>query len=236
MNVTRCIERMMIAVFGLLIINGCGDKKSPTEPQDEITGTVSDVDGNNYRTVKIGTQWWMAENLKVKHYRNGEAIPIISDSAAWKNLTTGACCSYNNGINTFGLLYNWFATADSRKIAPEGWHVPSRLEWDTMAEFLGGSSVAGGKMKEMGTLNWKSPNAGATNVSGFNALPYGNRGNGYSHWDYCNFGTHANFWSLTEFPNNNKWGYFCAMEFSTPELIFYQLDKKMGFSIRCVKD
>ncbi len=232
--------RCAFAFVLLLSLGGCSDKKNNPVAPAETTGTVTDIDGQQYKTVKIGEQWWMAENLAVKHYRNGDAIPIVADSAAWKNLTTGAFCIYENqsmAEYAHGLLYNWYAVMDNRKIAPEGWHVPSSADWQTLASSLGGSPVAGGKMKETGTTRWKSPNTGATNESAFNALPVGNRDPGYANnYGYRNRGTHANFWSCTEFYNNNLWANFCAMEFATQELIFYQLDKRFGFSIRCVKD
>jgi len=114
---------------------------------------VVDIDGNFYAVVKIGDQWWMAENLKVIHYRNGDAIPNVT-LREWSALTTGAYCDWGNDPNNagiYGRLYNWYTVADSRKIAPEGWHVSSDEEWQTLVDYLGGSSVAGGKMKETGT-------------------------------------------------------------------------------------
>ena len=152
--------------------------------------TMTDIDGNTYTTVKIGDQWWMAENLKVTHYRNGEEIPNITDNTEWANLTSGAYCDYDNNPNnvaTYGRLYNWYSIEDSRDLAPDGWHVPSRDEWQTMIEYLGGDGIAGGKLKESGTEHWLSPNEGATNESGFSALPSGMRGD------------NAHFYSINEF-------------------------------------
>ena len=111
-------------------------------------GTVTDIDGNLYYTVKIGEQWWMLENLRVTHYRNGDAIPNVTDDAEWEGLSTGAYCDYDNdpaNVATYGRLYNWYAVGDSRNIAPAGWHVPSDDEWQTLVDYLGGSSVAGGE-------------------------------------------------------------------------------------------
>ncbi len=107
--------------------------------------TVTDIDGNVYRTVKIGTQVWMAENLKTTKYRNGDPIANVTNGASWKALTTGAYCWYNNDAEnkvTYGGLYNWFVVADSRKIAPTGWHVPTDAEWTVLTDFLGGLKVA----------------------------------------------------------------------------------------------
>lgn len=107
---------------------------------EDITGTVTDIDGNVYQTVKIGNQWWMAENLKVSHYQNSDAIPNVTNNSDWGNLSTGAYCAYNNdnvNISTYGLLYNWYAVADSRELAPTGWHVPTDEEWKQLEMSLG---------------------------------------------------------------------------------------------------
>ena len=159
---------------------------------------MTDIDGNTYQTVKIGNQWWIAENLNVTHYQNGDAIPNVTDSAAWWGLTSGAYCNYNNdaaNVAVYGRLYNWYAVHDSRNIAPAGWHVPSDAEWQTLVDYLGGDPVAGGKMKEAGTTHWISPNTGATNESGFSGLP-----GGYRHTDgyYYDISYSASFWTFTE--------------------------------------
>ncbi len=148
-------------------------------------GMMTDIDGNEYKTITIGTQTWMAENLKTTKYRNGDPIANVTENTAWTALATGAFCWYNNDAASYkaiyGALYNWYAAADSRNIAPAGWHVPSDLEWATLFEYLGGESLAFGKLKETGTTHWLTPNADATNISGFTALPGGQRScdNGY---------------------------------------------------------
>lgn len=150
---------------------------------------VIDIDGNVYQIVTIGTQVWMAENLKVTHYRNGDVIPNVTDGPTWAGLTTGAYCEYDNNVAsvaTYGRLYNWYAAVDTRNIAPDGWHVPSDEEWKQLETYLGMSqaeadaiglrgSDEGGMLKETGTSHWDSPNTGATNESGFTALPGGHR-------------------------------------------------------------
>jgi uncharacterized protein (TIGR02145 family) len=152
-------------------------------------GTMTDFDGNVYKTITIGskgsksTQTWMAENLKVTHYQNGDPIPYVTDTT-WMNLSTGAYCNYNYtsaNSTTYGHMYNLFSIIDGRNIAPTGWHVASADEWNSMINFLGGASIAGGKLKETGTTHWKLPNAGATNSSGFTAIPGGggNDGGGF---------------------------------------------------------
>jgi uncharacterized protein (TIGR02145 family) len=120
----------------------------------------------------------MAENLRTTKYSDSTEIPNVTDNTAWEALTTGAYCNYNNTtsadtIATYGRLYNWYAATDSRNIAPAGWHVPTDAEWTTLTTYLGGESVAGGKMKETGITHWISPNTGATNESGFSATPAG---------------------------------------------------------------
>jgi len=205
------------------------------------TGTVTDIDENVYQTVKIGDQWWMAENLKVTHYRSGEAIPNVTDGVEWSNLSNGACCSYDkadSNIAIYGLLYNWFAVADSQNIAPAGWHVPSNLEWQVLVDYLGGDPVAGGKMKASGTIQsgdglWQEPNEGATNESGFSALPGGSRGiaSGY----YFNIGYYGLWWSATEYYSNYAW--YNILGFSYSDIIrYYYSNKQDGFSVRCVRD
>ena len=195
---------------------------------------VTDYDGNTYFVVKIGDQCWMAQNLKVTHYRNGDPIPNVTDSAEWENLTTGAYCEYANdpaNVATYGRLYNWYAVDDIRNIAPEGWHVPTDAEWQTLVDYLGGSSVAGGKLKEAGTTHWNPPNTGATNESGFTALPGGYRyGNGYFH----HMGYYAFFWSSTELDSNYAWLRILGYDGSQVGRNYGY--KHSGFSFRCVRD
>jgi uncharacterized protein (TIGR02145 family) len=196
------------------------------------TGTVTDIDSNIYKTVKIGNQWWMAEDLKVTRYSNGDKIPNIMDNSKWTGLTAGAMCIYNNdNTKTHNRLYNWYAVNDSRNIAPEGWHVPSKTEWETLFSYLGGANIAGGKMKEIGTNYWLSPNEGATNESGFSAIPGGYRlGSGI----LISFKNRAYFWSSTEDSGETAWACFLSCFYS--DVFFSSNEKKYGFIVRCVKD
>ncbi|OVE78708.1 hypothetical protein BVY01_04640 [bacterium I07] len=199
-----------------------------------VSKTVTDIDGNVYRTIKIGNQVWMAENLKVTHYRNGDPIPHVTSTTAWSNLSTGAYCNYENtasNVSTYGCLYNWYAVNDSRKIAPVGWHVPTDAEWRTLVDYLGGSGVAGGKMKESGTLHWKSPNTGATNSSDFSVLPGGYRNNP---GDFYSVGSDAPFWSSTEGSSLSAWGW--RLGYSISGVRRGKDDKPSGFSVRFVRD
>jgi uncharacterized protein (TIGR02145 family) len=182
---------------------------------------VTDIDGNIYQAIRLGDQWWMAENLKVAHYRNGDAIPNVIDSGTWYDLTTGAYCNYKNSANNadiYGRLYNWYAVRDNRRIAPAGWHVATDGEWQKLIDYLGGDAVAGGKMKEAGTTHWWNPNTGATNESDFSALPGGYR---LEYADDHELGNEAWFRGL---------GYFDSEVFRNSGFKVY------GFSVRCVRD
>lgn len=199
------------------------------------TGTMTDIDGNVYQTVKIGNQWWMAENLKVTHYRNGEAIPHVLSQYEWRGLDTGAYCYFDNdtdNISTYGLLYNWFAVDDSRNLAPPGWHVPTVADMAELMDYLGGEAVAGGKLKEAGTAHWNYPNTGADNSSGFTALPGGMRaGDGY-----YDLRGGAYFWTSEENIFNNRLGFYNHLDLRNATLGSGSFPKYNGFSIRLVKD
>jgi len=142
---------------------------------DITYGTMTDQEGNVYKTVTIGTQTWMAENLRTTLYNDSTPIPHVTVDSDWSTLTTGAFCNLHNTtdvnfIATYGRLYNWHAI-NTGKLAPTGWHVPTDAEWTTLVTFLGGSTVAGGELKEVGSTHWQSVNVAATNSSGFTGLP-----------------------------------------------------------------
>ncbi len=199
-------------------------------------GIMTDQDGNAYKTIKIGTQTWMAENLRVTKYRNGDPIPNVTDSATWITLTTGAYCNYENTTNmdkicTSGRLYNWFTVADNRNIALTGWHVPTDAEWITLITFLGDKFVAGGKMKEIGTTHWLSPNTGATNESGFSASPAGDRGD---NGRFVNLGEGVSYWSITQSSASNAWS--CYIGFFSEYCFSGSPPNATGFAVRLLKD
>ncbi|MBN2017846.1 MAG: hypothetical protein JW794_06960, partial [Candidatus Cloacimonetes bacterium] len=198
-----------------------------------VTGTVTDIDGNVYNTIKIGTQWWMTENLKVTHYQNGDLIPEVNDLNVWDTLQSGASCIYNGdpaNEEIYGRLYNFYAVEDERGLPPEGWHIPSRGDWEVLCEFLGGGDIAGGKMKTTGTLEagtglWLEPNYGATNESGFSAQPGGGLYAG------C-IGFGAYFWSTFIDDYGDNVGYeLLHNRYRCREDIF---DMEAGLSVRCV--
>jgi uncharacterized protein (TIGR02145 family) len=193
----------------------------------------TDGDGNNYQVVQIGTQTWMGENLKTTKYNDGTNIPLVTDPVAWLNLTNPGYCWYNNDISnkpSYGAIYNFYAVSTG-KICPSGWHVPLDSEWSVLTDYLGGSTVAGNKLKDSGTDYWQSTSAMTTNESGFTALPGGDRyitsNGGYIFYDLS---YSAVFWTGTY--------NFSRRINSTSSEIFRVAfgNNASGFSIRCLKD
>ena len=188
-----------------------------------------------YQSVGICCQSWMVKNLQVTTYRNGDPISKVTDAATWAGLTTGAYCYYNNDSTTYaatyGKLYNWYAVNDSRGLAPEGWHIPTDFEWTTLSNCLGGDLVAGGPLKEVGTTHWTSPNNGATNLSGFTGLPGGSRSVGGTFTDVGLFGY---WWTATEDAAGQVW--FRGLVYLNDDVDKYNVNKRYGYSVRCVKD
>jgi uncharacterized protein (TIGR02145 family) len=184
----------------------------------------------------------MSENLRVTKFRNGEPIPNISDPVEWRLLSVSAYCNYTNDsayVASYGRLYNWFSVNDIRNIAPEGWHVPGPEEVKVLCDYLGGDDVAGGKMKETGNMHWLAPNTGATNESGFNAIPGGYRfTNDSTHHPiggtFHSLGSNAFWWSATESYQIYSWSGFVHVRFA--DIIRDFTHKTYGFSVRCVKD
>ena len=199
-----------------------------------FTAQVTDIDGNVYHTVTIGTQVWMVENLKVTKYNDGTAIPLVTDNTAWSNLTTAGYCWYNNDAptykDTYGALYNWY-TVNTGKLCPAGWHVPNDAEWTTLTTYLGDVNVEGGKLKETGTAHWLSPNAGATNESGFEGRPGGTR---FSNGTFSLIGEYGAWWSSSEITTSNAW--LRVLLLSDDRVYKVGLDNDSGFSVRCLRD
>jgi len=194
-----------------------------------------DIDDNAYRTIQIGDQVWMAENLKVTHYREGSVISNLTSDGNWISTNSGAYSFYENNSNygtSYGVLYNWYAATNAHYLAPEGWHIPTDAEWHTLITHLGGSSVAGGKLKEMGFDHWWSPNTDATNESGFSALPGGLRG--WSSGSFISLGVSSYFWTATEDENGYAWIY--NLDYSNSVVGRNNTYKRNGASIRCVRD
>ena len=199
--------------------------------------TVTDIDGNAYKTVTIGKQVWMAENLKTTRYRNGDAIGTTSPATL--DISGESTPKYQwayagdeSHVATYGRLYTWYAVTDSRKLAPTGWHVPSAAEFRTLLNGLGGAGVARGKLKESGATHWQSPNLEATNESGFTALPGG------SHWNdvFVAMGLYGHWWS-TELQAPG-WAWRMALSYTNMDVstVLNSADPKIGWSVRCVRD
>jgi uncharacterized protein (TIGR02145 family) len=200
----------------------------------------TDGDGNNYPVVEIGTQVWMAENLKTTTYNDGTtSIPNVTDNDAWGALTTPGYCWYNNDAATheatYGALYNWYIIAAPSKggenVCPTGWHVPTDDEWTTLTTYLGGESVAGGELKETGTTHWTTPNTAATDETGFTALPGGYR---YFDGTYGGIGGDGNWWSSTE--SAPTYAFVRSMYYVNSVVDRYGNSKPYGFSVRCLQD
>lgn len=204
---------------------------------DLTYGIMNDIESNSYKTITIGTQEWMAENLKTRKFNDGEAIPLITGNAEWSNLLTPAYSWFDNNdtlyANFYGAHYNWFAV-NTGKLCPAGWHVPSDSEWQILVDYLGGNNIAGSKIKEAGTNNWATTNKLASNESGFTALPAGLRGT----YDgiFGGQGLMGGWWSTTELESSPlgtarvRW-----IHADTSVVARDEIFKKDGFSIRCVK-
>jgi uncharacterized protein (TIGR02145 family) len=207
---------------------------SAANPPPNWNGSVlTDIEGNTYNTIQIGSQVWMKENLKVSKFRNGNTIQTGLPDNQWSSTISGAYTIYNNdpANNTnYGKLYNWYAVADSRGLCPAGWHVPTVLEFNTLVDYLGGSLVAGGKMKALSSL-WTTPNTGADNSIGFTGLPGGYR---FFLGGFGNIGNFGFFWSSTEKDNSGSWAQILYHSNTTTGRADY--DRACGLSIRCLKD
>jgi len=255
---------LLLASVSLLLIVSC-DKEEETKPapiennqndddSSNITyGSISDIDGNTYKTVVIGTQTWIVENLKVTKYNDGTTIPNVTDNTEWANLTTGAYCNYDNdqsNVAIYGALYNWYAV-ETEKLCPTGWHVPTDAEWTQMENYLADNgynyddTTGGGRDKIAKALasssGWNSYTGTGTvgntdypakrNASGFTALPGGYRG---SNGAFCGIGTNGYWWSATD--GNVTYAWFRFMIYSYSNVSRFSFYKEVGLSVRCVRD
>jgi uncharacterized protein (TIGR02145 family) len=193
--------------------------------------SISDIENNVYKTITIGTQTWMAENLRVTKYKDGTDIPLVTNTEL---VPTTPCYFWfdNDPVtykDTYGALYNWY-TVSTDNLCPIGWHVPSDSEWTTLTNYLGGANSSGGKLKEIGTSHWLSPNTGATNEVGFTAVPGGFRVGSF--WSVDSWG---DWWSSTEINSDNAVSREMGFNISSIDSIGDGL-KSTGLSVRCVKD
>jgi len=245
----------LIFLFALLILMGCKKDEATINPYNGKTsavfnpsllyGTITDIDGNIYKTIEIGTQIWMAENLRTTRYNDGAEIPNIKDNEEWIASLIGAYCSYKNttnidSISTFGLLYNWEAI-NTDKLAPTGWHVATKSDWVTLTSNLGpnwdenGFRIEGGKLKETGFKHWLEPNIYANNSTGFTALPAGSR----YRWDdqFSDLGEDAAWWGYLNDDDGYAWVIYLAHDYGGVSYDGANLENGVrGHSIRCVKD
>jgi uncharacterized protein (TIGR02145 family) len=223
------IYSLMAMGFVLILTNGC-------KKDDEKSTSVTDIDGNGYDTVTIGTQVWMVENLKTTKYNDGTSIPLVTSDTSWSNLTTPGYCFYDNDAATnkanYGAIYNWY-TVNTGKLCPTGWHVPADAEWTTLTNYLGGENAAGGKLKESGISHWVTPNDGATNSSGFTALPGGYRQEGGS---FCNINDDDFWWSTTTSTSQITKAWSRGVNYNYPYVYNDFYLKSFGFSVRCIRD
>ena len=208
---------------------------------DLTYGSMTDQEGNVYKTIIIGTQEWMAENLNTSIYRNGDAIATNLSDATWSTTTSGAWAYYNNDPSfacPYGKLYNWYTCVDARALCPGGWHVPSDAEWTVLTDYLGGAAIAGGPLKSLGITAdgsgyWNSPNESASNSAGFSGLPNGLRNfvGIYNSLDINGF-----WWSTNVNPSEPDYGWAHGLIFGGGPMVVYGAPRKSGISVRCLRD
>ena len=227
----------------LLFVGSCKPDKNPPVVAQE-TGTVVDIEGNSYKTIKIGNQWWMAENLKVKKFRNGNSIPDVTDDSLWQN-NTSALCLYQNNTTSPGLLYNWFAVTDTGNIAPTGWHIPTDEEWKELERYIGMSDGAedisgwrgtneADKLKAAAPEGWTQfENVWGTNTVGFTALAGSCRLND-GKWGEPGLFATGFWWTASDYSTTEAW--YRYIDYKKSTVFRSSSSKNYGYSIRCVKD
>jgi uncharacterized protein (TIGR02145 family) len=236
--------RIALLAASVLLSTGCEEETvDDTVVIDTQAGSgVTDISGNSYATIVLGNgQEWMAENLRTVRYANGDSIPQAP--TGWQALSTGAYCWHESNVENapeMGLLYNWYAVADARNVCPDGWHVPTNVDWNALAKFLDAnavdtlnpqSTVAGGYMKATGTDVWQSPNTDAGNQSLFAALPSGHRAPDGVFQSYGQFGY---WWSANQNTGTVAWNRY--VYYGNGALGRYLFNKRAGLAVRCVKD
>lgn len=202
--------------------------------KDDKPEPVKDIEGNIYKTVSIGTQIWMAENLKTTRFNDGTEIAEVVGNEAWSNLSTAGYCWYNNdeenNKDAFGALYNGF-TVSTGDLCPTGWHIPLREDWLTLREFLSDTINGGNNLKRTGSEHWLPSNKSADNSTGFSALPSGIR---YFEGTFNSINSFTSFWSGTETGKNELW--YLSLYSGNAGVTMHHISKKYGFSVRCIKD
>jgi uncharacterized protein (TIGR02145 family) len=225
-------------MLAVVVVSACGSCEPQQDKPPQIpmpTGSVTDVEGNVYPTIKIGQQEWMVENLKTTTYNDGTSIPDVTDMSTWANLSSDAYSWFDNDVankDLYGALYNWEAV-DKKLLCPAGWSIPSSDTWGLLVSAEGGKSAAGGRMKEVGTTLWQAPNAGATNQSGFSARPAGAR---YLDGSFVYQGQYAFWWcSDQELLSLPATAWFWNLSATDAASTGGQSQFPMGYSVRCVR-
>jgi len=232
-----------ILLIGITFLFSCKEEVPIIIPIE--TSSVTDASGNIYKTVKIGAQWWMAENLQTSKYRNGNSIELLANSEAWETGSAGYCI-YDNSILAPGFLYNWEAVKNENGLAPQGWHVATEEEWKNLERFLKmpeteinkiswrNEGLVGDKLKTKGPNNWlRYENVWGNNESGFDAVSGGCRLNN-GEWGLPGLGATGFWWTDTEFDYNNGW--MRQLDSKKSGVFRYYISKKYGLSVRCIKD
>lgn len=224
-------------ITGIIILLGISLPEIKAQTNEKM-GTVIDIDGNIYKTITIGKQVWMAENLKTIRYSNGDIIgTTCPDTLDYRPESEPKYQWAYNGNESnaliYGRLYTWYVVIDSRNVCPGGWHVPTDNEWEILIGYLGGEIAARGKLKEKGLAHWESPNSDATNESGFSALPSGSR---WPEGSFVQLGYYTHFWSASERTNNKSYAYRRLLTFDGNNYECCHAKKTIGWSVRCLKD
>lgn len=223
-------------IFLIVFIYECKKDSQTTEPT-----TVTDIDGNIYNTIKLGKQLWMKENLKVKHYNNGDSIlTTIPDTLDIANeIKPKYQWFYNsdeNNLKNYGRLYTWYTVTDSRNLCPVGWHMPSIAEWDTLIEYLGSWTAAGAKLKEPGIIHWEDPNV-TFNTTGFDALPGGEHSrSGGNNFISNQLHTEGAWWTSTASKFDSLNAKYELINNSRSTIEDFEHEKNAGYSVRCVRN
>lgn len=230
---TQIIKRLNLHIFLygsiLLMVWGC---------------TKGVTDDKVYNSIKIGNQIWMTENLSVTVYQNGDSINNIKTASDWEKLNTGAYCDFNNNVDSgkiYGHLYNYYAVIDSRKIAPKGWRVATKEDWDTLVQYLKTDS-AGIKLREVGTKHWKCVYCTScffgNNVSGFTALAASYRGNNgqFPSGPGSDLGNGTSWWAVSNNGNLTDMAEYFALGTCYPGIYNATASRKYGYSVRCIKE
>ncbi len=215
-------------------VNCGGTTYGSAVPFKTVPTQVTDASGNVYNVIQIATQFWIKENLKTT--KSNDGANILNETGSWDNQITSAYCWYLNDItykSLYGALYNWYAVLTG-KLCPTGWHVPTDENWTKLINYVGGESVAGGKLKEVGFDHWNTPNTGASNTYNFTALPGGFKTSIITKITFLGLGQSGYYWSSTEYNAGNA--YYRRMNYNSSAVEHSNLYKWMGMSVRCIKD